>query len=381
MAWTPSPRHARMTRRAISPRLAIRTRLNTSVRRAEAGRARPRRRLPRASRPPSGAQRVRRVTAPLRPAARTPSSRILTARLSPILAKATTRWVSGAEAGETRRRRARGQQLAREPAPESRRVAGDQRGPEARERSLERLGDRPAGRRLLEADELLRIVVERRGGRRTVEMGRHRQAGTGDAAGRAEEMLELRPPCVAALRKPGRRREVAQDRRSRRDVAALLLDEPDQDPLGGRLVHAVDPAEVVLVAGDQVGLQHAVHAHQSLDALIGPLRLLDGVHERDEGGIRRLRHLRLRAQLGQPLAEDIGVLGIVPDVPAEQELRGQLGRERDPAAEDAHHPLDRVAVVADEPGGFVGGRKALERVRAAGIAVGPRGRADGDGHQ
>ena len=143
----------------------------------------------------------------------------------------------------------------------------------------------------------------------------------------------------------------------------------------------VDPAEVVLVAGDQVGLEHAVHAHQSLDALIGPLRLLDGVHERDEGGIRRLRHLRLRAQLGQPLAEDIGVLGIVPDVPAEQELRRQLGRERDPAAEDAHHPLDGVAVVAHEPRGFVRGRKALEGVRAAGIAVGPRRRADGDGHQ
>jgi hypothetical protein len=134
----------------------------------------------------------------------------------------------------------------------------------------------------------VRVVVERGGRRRAVEPGWRGQAGAGDTAGRAEELLELRPPCFAALREPRRRREVAQDRPSRRDVAALLLDQPDQDPLGRRLVHAVDPSEVVLVAGDQVGLEHAVHAHQSLDALIGPLRLFDGVHERDEGGIRRL---------------------------------------------------------------------------------------------
>ena len=185
-----------------------------------------------------GAQRVRRVTAPLRPAARTPSSRILIDALVADLGEGDHAVGLRPEAGETRRRRARGEQLGREPARQSRRVAGDQRGPEARESPLERLGHRPAGRRLLEADELLRIVVERRGGRRAVEMGRRGQAGTGDAAGRAEEILELRPPGFAALREPGRRREVAQDRRSRRDVAALLLDEPDQDPLGGRLVHA-----------------------------------------------------------------------------------------------------------------------------------------------
>ena len=381
MAWTPSARHARITRRAISPRLAIRTRLSTAVRRAEAGRGRPRRQPRRASRPPSAPSASRRVTAPLTPAARTPSSRILTTRLSPILANATTRWVSGPRparrAAASPRRGARARASA-PVAPASRATSAAPK-PARAPSSASGIGQwvSDCSRRMNWRGSSLSADA----GRRSVEMGGRGQAGTGDAAGRAEEILELRPPCLAALREPRRRREVAQDRRSRRDVAALVLDQPDQDPLGGRLVHAVDPAEMILVGGDQVGLEHAVDAHQSLDALIGALRLFDGVHERDEGRIRGLGHLGLRAQLGQPLAEDIGVLGIVPDVPAEQELRRQLGRERDPAAEDARHPLDGVAIVANEPRGFVGGRKALERVQAAGIAVGPGGRAGGHGHQ
>ena len=111
---------------------------------------------------PSGAQRVRRVTAPL--PRRAASSRSLTKRLSPILANATT----GGSRRERRRAAPpaiRAQLLGREPArrpPPCHPRSARRRSPRA---PAERLGHRPACRRLLEPDELLRIVAERRGGR------------------------------------------------------------------------------------------------------------------------------------------------------------------------------------------------------------------------
>ena len=58
-------------------------------------------------------------------------------------------------------------------------------------------------------------------------------------------------------------------------------------------------------------------------------------------------------ELRQPLAPGVGVLSVVPDVAAKEELGGELGRQRDPAGHDPHHTLGRVPIDAAEAGGFV----------------------------
>ena len=171
--------------------------------------------------------------------------------------------------------------------------------------------------------------------------------------------------------------EVPEDQLACRDVAPLVIDDPSEDPSGRRLVHLVGEVEVALVGAEQVRLQHPVHADQPLHRLAWCLRLLHDVHERHEGGIRGLRDLGLRAQLGQPLAECVGVLGVVPHVTAHEELRGQLGREGEPAAEDPHHALGGVAIVADHPRRLVDREMSVERIHSvvaeAWVAKGFRG--------
>ena len=61
-------------------------------------------------------------------------------------------------------------------------------------------------------------------------------------------------------------------------------------------------------------------------------------------------------------APQIGVLSAVPHVPAEEQLGGQLGGQRDPAAHGAHHALFDVAIVPDESGRRLDGEVAGERV-------------------
>src|SRR5262249_28938910 len=73
--------------------------------------------------------------------------------------------------------------------------------------------------------------------------------------------------------------------------------------------------------------------------------------------------------------QDVRVLGAIPDVAAEEQLRGKLRGERDPAAQRAHRALDGVAVVPDQSRRLVGRGPAGERVR---LLLGPGG---GRGHQ
>jgi hypothetical protein len=72
--------------------------------------------------------------------------------------------------------------------------------------------------------------------------------------------------------------------------------------------------------------------------------------------------LRRRPQLGEAPSPRVGVLRAVPDVAAEEQLGRELRRERDPAAEDAHHALLDEPVVADAAGGRVDAEVAGETV-------------------
>ena len=153
-----------------------------------------------------------------------------------------------------------------------------------------------------------------------------------------------------------------QDDRARRDVAALVLDAPEEDPPRRRLVDGVRALEVVEIDRQHVRLEDPVDADQALDRLLRLLGLLEGVHEGDEPFVGRLGRLGLGPQLGETSAEGVGVLGEVPHVAAQQELGGQLGREGDPAAEGAHAPLGRIAIVAQKSSGVVDRELAGERV-------------------
>jgi len=172
-------------------------------------------------------------------------------------------------------------------------------------------------------------------------------------------------PRAHALGHPRARREILQDRLARGDVALLVVDTAGENAAGRRLVDRIGAREMIAIGREQVGLHDAVDAHEALDGLIGPVRVLDRVHERGDRGVRRLRHLRARAKLGKPLAEGVAVLGQVPHVPAHQELGRELGSERDPAAEGAHGALDDVAVIAKQARGVLCAERAFERLRHA----------------
>jgi hypothetical protein len=146
-------------------------------------------------------------------------------------------------------------------------------------------------------------------------------------------------------------------------VAPLLLDAALEDPSSGGLVDRVRPREVVLVGREQARLEHAVDTDEPLSGLVERLRARQLRHEADEGLARRLRALSRGAQLGQPLAPEVRVLGAVPHVASEHKLGRELGRERDPAAHRPHHALLDEAVVPDALGGGVDREVPSERVR------------------
>ena len=64
-------------------------------------------------------------------------------------------------------------------------------------------------------------------------------------------------------------------------------------------------------------------------------------------------------------AEQVGVLGAVPDVTAKQELGRELGCEGDPPAQRSHGALDDVAVVTEQPGGVLGAEGSFQGLRHA----------------
>ena len=104
------------------------------------------------------------------------------------------------------------------------------------------------------------------------------------------------------------------------------------------------------VGVSEVGLQDAIHPGQALDRLPPLLSVLERVHEVDERPVRGLRDVGRRPELGKPPPPEVGMLGAVPDLAPQEELRRQLRSQGDPPGERPHHPLLGVAVVADAPG-------------------------------
>src|SRR5438309_227750 len=186
------------------------------------------------------------------------------------------------------------------------------------------------------------------------------------AAMRQPDAVGVQRSCTNPIARAagGVAREPIEDDGAGGGVAPLLLETARQDAAGGGLVHGVRAAEVTRVDGHQVRLEHGVDADDALERLPRTPRVLEHLHEGDHCVVRGRRLLRGCPQLGQPPAPEIGVLRAVPDVAAEQQLGGQLGRQRDPAAEHAHHALLGVPVVADPPRGVVDGEVAGEAVRA-----------------
>ena len=130
-------------------------------------------------------------------------------------------------------------------------------------------------------------------------------------------------------------------------MSLLVVDATGENAAGRRLVDRIGAGQMIPVRREEMGLQHAVHADQPLDSLVGPFGVLERVHERGDRGVRGLRDVGARAELRQTLPEGVALLGQVPHVPTHQELGRELGREGDPAAERAHGALDDVAVVAE----------------------------------
>ena len=91
------------------------------------------------------------------------------------------------------------------------------------------------------------------------------------------------------------------------------------------------------------------------------------------------RHLGLRAQLGQPLAEASACWALSQTWRPSRSFADSSGVSAIQPAEDAHHPLDGVAVVAQSRADSSADEKPW-RGAAAGITVG-RVDAPGDGHQ
>jgi hypothetical protein len=145
-------------------------------------------------------------------------------------------------------------------------------------------------------------------------------------------------------------------------MPTLVLGAAREDPARGGLVHGVGGAKVPLVVGEEMGLEHAIDAHQPLDGPLRRLRRLERVHEGDEPLVGGLRLLGMGAQLGQAAPQGVGVLGIVPDVAPHEELGGDLRGEGEPAAHDPHHPLGGVAVMPDQTSGVLDGMRAVQRI-------------------
>jgi hypothetical protein len=154
---------------------------------------------------------------------------------------------------------------------------------------------------------------------------------------------------------------MAEDDLGGGDVAVLVLGAALEDPPRGGLVDEVGAAQVLPVQGQQVRLEDAVHAGQPLHGLPWVVRTLQRVHHPRQRRAGRRRGLRPLAQLEQAPAEQVRVLGVVPDVAPEQELGRDLRGQGDPTAQDAHEALDRVAVVGHHSRRVLDGEVAGER--------------------
>src|SRR5262249_57758315 len=135
-----------------------------------------------------------------------------------------------------------------------------------------------------------------------------------------EQTLEAVLPRAYPLLERPRFDEMAQHDAASGDVALLVSRAACEDAPGRGLVHLVGLVEMRLVSGQEMGLQHPIDSDQALHGLARAFGLLDGVHESCEGGTRRRRNVRGRAKLGEPPAQRVSMLRIVPDVAAHQEL-------------------------------------------------------------
>src|SRR5712692_8074932 len=342
IARTPSERHARMIRRAISPRLAMRTLENT----ASGGLSELRGGQIHRGGAPAGLRR--------RPACRDRESALLS--LEADLHRARLADLAEGDEAVAPRRDALEHGLdelvpcgaGNEPSARYRRVSSHEGTAKSLERVLEVFGHTPWPADLLEADELLRVVAERAGLLVRIHTYAGRQPLTRNTAGGLQQHFQLPLPGVRPLLERGPPQQVAEHDFARGNVPPLVLDAADEDAPRGRLVDGIGLIEVSLVGRQQVGLEHSVDADNSLHGLLRPLGTFEGVHEGHEGRIRRLGHLGRGAQLGQPPAPGVAVLGIVPDMAAHEELGRELRCQRDPAAQGAHHALGGIAVMADE---------------------------------
>lgn len=115
------------------------------------------------------------------------------------------------------------------------------------------------------------------------------------------------------------------------EVLLLLEEDMAEDAHGGAVADVVGDGEVVAVVDGEVRLEDAVEAGDAEELVVGALERLT---EDEEGLVRRLgvaggaerrrrRHVGalLVAQLGQPLAEPVGMDRVLVAVLAEGELR------------------------------------------------------------
>src|SRR2546427_3169312 len=86
-------------------------------------------------------------------------------------------------------------------------------------------------------------------------------------------------------------------------------------------------------------------------SLIRSLGFLEAIHEGCDGRIRGFGDVSMRTKLGKAATERVTLLGQVPDVATHEKLCGELGRERDPAAEGPHRAFDDVPIVTQQAGG------------------------------
>jgi hypothetical protein len=117
-----------------------------------------------------------------------------------------------------------------------------------------------------------------------------------------------------------------------------------------------------LVGGEQVRLEHPVHADHPFQRFPPSLAGVQPIQEAHDPRVGRLGLLRGSPQLGQATTPEVGMLRAVPHVTTEQQLHRQLRGQRDPAGERPHHPLLDVAVVANPPRRSLHGEGAGQRM-------------------
>ncbi len=96
---------------------------------------------------------------------------------------------------------------------------------------------------------------------------------------------------------------------------------------------------------NQMRFEHPVDSDQPLDRVLPLFLVLNRVHESNERIVGRLRYLRLRAQLWEPLSERIGMQRVVIDLLRHLELDREFRRERDPSRHHPHHSLFGVPII------------------------------------